>query len=244
LTLNRPEKYNSFNTEMAKTLKQHLETCSQDEGIRCVMLTAEGKAFCAGQDLGEFPDPSSIDFDKIVSENYNPVVKLIREMEKTVVAAVNGMAAGAGANLAIACAIVLAKKSATFVQAFSKISLIPDSGGTFFLPRLIGWQRAAALMFTGEKINAEDAEKMGMIYRSFEDDVFEKLSFEFCQQLAQMPTRGIALTKKLLNASSENNLYEQLEKEKTIQVEAGRCEDFKEGVQAFLEKRPAVFKGK
>lgn len=244
ITLNRPEKFNSFNREMALALQKYLDDCEINETVRCIYITGAGKAFCAGQDLAEAMDPQGVSLEKIVEEHYNPIIQKIRKIEKPVIAAVNGVAAGAGANIALACDIILATESASFIQAFSKIGLIPDSGGTYFLPRLIGMQRAAALMMTGDKVFAKDAENMGMIYKFFADDVFETESKKLAMQLAQMPTKGIGLTKKLLNETYNHSLEEQLLHEKQMQVEAGATHDFKEGVTAFLEKRKPEFKGK
>jgi 2-(1,2-epoxy-1,2-dihydrophenyl)acetyl-CoA isomerase len=244
ITLNRPEKYNSFNRAMALMLQQHLDTCAQDDNVRCVYITGAGKGFCAGQDLAEATSPADIDFERFVGEHYNATILRIRNMEKPVIAAVNGVAAGAGANIALGCDIVVANESATFIQAFSKIGLIPDSGGTWFLPRLVGLQRAIALMMTAEKVKAAEAVSMGMIYKSFADDVFEAESKMMAIAVAQMPTKGLALTKRLLNTTFSNTLEEQLEQEKHVQVMAGNTDDFKEGVNAFLEKRKPVFKGR
>jgi 2-(1,2-epoxy-1,2-dihydrophenyl)acetyl-CoA isomerase len=243
ITLNRPEKYNSYNREMALTLQAHLDDCEKDDNIRCIYITGAGKGFCSGQDLSEAMNPTPEEFERMVREHYNATILRLRNIEKPIIAAVNGVAAGAGANLALACDIVLANESASFLQAFSKIGLIPDSGGTFFLPRLIGMQRAAALMMTGDKVTATEAVTMGMIYKSFPDDVFEQESKKMAVTLAQMPTKGIGLTKRLLNQSYDNTLQQQLDREKDIQVQAGATADFKEGVQAFLEKRKPVFKG-
>ncbi len=212
--------------------------------MRCIVLTGEGKAFCAGQDLAEATDPNGPELKSIVGDHYNPIILRIRTIEKPIIAAVNGVAAGAGANIALACDIVFAKESASFIQAFSKIGLIPDSGGTFFLPRLIGWQKATALMMTGDKVSSQDAEKMNMIYKAVADADFDQTVQSFAENLAKMPTRGIGLTKKALNASSKNNLEEQLKVEEMLQTEAGSTEDFKEGTTAFLEKRLPNFKGK
>ena len=244
ITLDRPEKYNSFVREMALKLQETLDQCNENNDVRTIMITASGKAFCAGQDLAEAIDPAIASISKIIQEHYNPIIRKIRNIEKPVIAAVNGVAAGAGASLALACDIIVATESATFVQAFSKIGLIPDSGATFFLPRLIGMQKAAALMMSAEPILAKDAEKMGMIYKSYSDKSFEIESWKLVSKLAKMPTKGLGLTKRLLNASSSNNLESQLNMEDKCQVIAADTYDFKEGVQAFLEKRKANFKGK
>ena len=243
ITLDRPEKYHSFIREMALQLQNVLDECDKKNEVRSILITASGKAFCAGQDLAEAIDPSIPSISKIIQEHYNPIIRKIRTIEKPIVAAVNGVAAGAGASIALACDIVVATESATFVQAFSKIGLIPDSGGTFFLPRLIGMQKAAALMMTGEPISAKDAEKMGMIYKSYSDEKFEIESWNLVSKLAKMPTKGLGLTKRLLNASNSNNLEDQLNMEDKCQVIAANTADFKEGVQAFLEKRKPNFKG-
>jgi 2-(1,2-epoxy-1,2-dihydrophenyl)acetyl-CoA isomerase len=244
ITLNRPDKYNSYNREMALTLQAHLDDCAADDAVRCVYLTGAGKGFCAGQDLSEAMDPTPDEFERMVSEHYNATILRIRNMEKPVIAAVNGVAAGAGANIALACDIVLGAASASFMQAFSKIGLIPDSGGTWLLPRLVGLQRAAALMMTAEKVSAADAVAMGMIYKCYADDVFETESKKMAVTLAQMPTKGIGLTKRLLNRTFSNDLELQLDMEKQIQAQAGATTDFREGVQSFLEKRKPVFTGK
>ena len=243
ITLDRPEKYHSFIREMALQLQNVLDECDKKNEVRSILITASGKAFCAGQDLAEAIDPSIPSISKIIQEHYNPIIRKIRTIEKPIVAAVNGVAAGAGASIALACDIVVATESATFVQAFSKIGLIPDSGGTFFLPRLIGMQKAAALMMTGEPISAKDAEKMGMIYKSYSDEKFEIESWNLVSKLAKMPTKGLGLTKRLLNASNSNNLEDQLNMEDKCQVIAANTTDFKEGVQAFLYKRKPNFKG-
>ncbi len=228
---------------MAQALQGYLDDCEQDDEVRCIYLRGEGKGFCAGQDLSEAANPTPEEFGRIVDENYNPTILRLRNIEKPIIAAVNGVAAGAGANIALACDIVVASESASFIQAFSKIGLIPDSGGTFFLPRLVGMQRAAALMMTGDKVSAADAMSMGMIYKYFPDATFAEESKKMAMTLAQMPTKGIGLTKRLLNSTYSHNLQEQLAAEKAVQMEAGSTYDFREGVQAFLEKRKPVFKG-
>ena len=244
LRLNRPEVFNSFNKNMALAFQDALDECEKNDGVRVVLITGEGKAFCAGQDLSEAIDPDGPELSHIVEKHYNPIIERIRNIEKPIVAAVNGVAAGAGANIALACDITIAKKSASFIQAFSKIGLIPDSGGTFFLPRIIGFQKAMALMMTGDKISAEEAERMNMIYKVVEDDLFESEVSTFVQKLALMPTKGLGLTKKAVNQSFGNNLTQQLEVEKDLQTEAGNTYDFKEGVNAFVEKRKPIFIGK
>lgn len=244
ITLNRPEKFNSFNRDMSLALQSCLDKAEADENVRCIVLTGIGKAFCAGQDLAEATDPEGPELERIVREHYNPIIIRLRNIEKPIIAAVNGVAAGAGANIALACDIVVANESGTFIQAFSKIGLIPDSAGTFFLPRLIGMQRAAALMMTADKVTAQEAVAMGMIYKAYSDDSFETEAAKLANNLAQMPTKGLGLTKRLLNESYGNNLQQQLDREKEVQTEAGATFDFKEGVDAFLEKRKPVFKGK
>ena len=211
--------------------------------MRCLYLTGEGKAFCAGQDLAEAIEDNGIELAQIVAEHYNPIIRLLRSIEKPVVCAVNGVAAGAGANIALAGDVVVATASASFIQAFSKIGLIPDSGGTFFLPRLIGLQRASALMMLGEKVSASEAAAMGMIFRHFADEEFSEKSLQLAHTLASMPTKGIGLTKRLLNESFTNNLDAHLDREGAVQVEAADSYDYREGVQAFLEKRKPVFRG-
>ena len=243
IILNRPEKFNSFNRQMSLALQDALLKCETNDNIRAVHLSASGKAFSAGQDLSEAMSPDGPGIEKIVAEHYNPIILGIRYLEKPVVCSVNGVAAGAGANIALACDIVVAGKSSSFLQAFSKIGLVPDSGGTFFLPRLIGFQRATALMMLGDKIGAEEALRMGMIYKVFNDDELENESWKIASMLSEMPTKGLGLTKRLLNKSLYNSLEEQLKEEGKAQTAAGSTLDFKEGVQAFLEKRKAVFTG-
>ncbi len=243
ITLNRPDKFNSFNREMALLLQQILDDCATNISIRSIYLTGAGKAFCAGQDIGELTGDNAIEMARILAEHYNPIVKKIREIAIPVVCAVNGVAAGAGANIALCCDIVVAAENASFIQAFSKIGLIPDSGGTYTLPRLIGWQKASALMLTGEKVPAAEAEKMGMIYKVFSAETFEEESKKLASTLAQMPTKALAYTKYALRKSFTNSWEEQLLLEDEFQQKAAATNDYKEGINSFLEKREAKFRG-
>jgi len=244
ITFNRPEVFNSFNKSMALALQKELDYSANNTEVRTVILTGAGKAFCAGQDLAEATDPNGPELESIVREHYNPIILKIRALEKPVIAAVNGVAAGAGANIALACDLTIAHENASFIQAFSKIGLIPDSGGTYFLPRIIGVQKALALMFTGDKISAKEAEALNMIYKCVSGEEFESFVMTLSQKLALMPTRALGLTKKAVNQSLSNDLINQLDLEEKLQTEAGKTEDFQEGVQAFLDKRKAKFKGK
>lgn len=244
ITLNRPEVYNSFNRTMALQMQASLNEAATNESVRAVVITGTGKAFCAGQDLAEAIDPEGPGLERILSEHYNPIIQQIVALQKPVLALVNGVAAGAGANIALACDVVIAHEQASFIQAFSKIGLIPDSGGTYFLPRLIGSQKALALMMTGDKVGAKEAEQMQMIFKAVPADSYETYTEDFVAQIASMPTKALAMTKKAVQQSWNNTLSEQLNVELTLQVEAGNTSDFKEGVQAFLDKRKPNFTGK
>jgi 2-(1,2-epoxy-1,2-dihydrophenyl)acetyl-CoA isomerase len=247
VTLNRPEKLNALNPEMHKLLRQALERAAEEREVRAVLLGGAGRGFCAGQDLSErdvSPGAAPIDLSVSLGSYYNPLVRRLRELPKPVVCAVNGVAAGAGANLALACDIVLAGRSASFMQSFSRIGLVPDAGGTWILPRLVGKARAMGLALLGEKLSAEQAAQWGLIWKVVEDDVLFSEGIQLAKQLAEGPTRGYGLIKKAMHASSGNSLDAQLELERDLQREAGYSEDYREGVTAFKEKRTPRFKGK
>ncbi len=241
IALNRPDVLNSFNLAMAKELQDALDTCRDSNEVRAVYLTGEGRAFCAGQDLEEATN-SGFPIEHFVVNTYNPIVRKIREIEKPVVCGVNGVAAGAGANIAIACDITFAVESSKFIQSFSNIGLIPDSGGTYTLPRLVGRQRASAMMFLGSKVMAKEAEEIGMIFKCVPDDGLDE-AISVAEILAQRPTKGIGLTKRLLNHAFDNDLNAQLEMEKVLQAESANSHDYNEGVAAFLEKRKPQYTG-
>ena len=243
VTLNRPEKLNCFNREMALQLISVLDEAENNNNIRAIIITGMGKAFCAGQDLSEAIDPNGPGIKKIVGEHYNPIILKIRSIEKPIIGVINGVAAGAGANIALACDIIYASKSASFIQAFSKIGLIPDSGGTYTLPRLVGFNLASALMISGDKLSADDAKNFGIVYKVFDDENLMELSIASAIKIAAMPTKAIGLTKRLLNKTYSNSLEQQLLLEKNLQIEAANTVDYKEGVNAFLEKRSPYFKG-
>ncbi len=243
ITFNRPEKLNCFNREMALLFQKKLDECQNNKEIRCVYITGTGRSFCSGQDLDEVRDTDGQTVNKILREQYNPIVWKMRTLEKPVVGAINGVAAGAGCNIAFACDVVVAAQSAYVTQTFSKIGLIPDSGGTYILPRFIGWQKASALMMLADKISADDAEKMGMIYKVFPDEIFAEESMKIAITLSQMPTKSLAMIKHALNFSVSNTFEQQLKIEDIYQQKAVETKDYKEGVEAFLEKRKPEFKG-
>ncbi len=247
VTLNRPDVLNSFTRPMARALRETFERIAADDTIRAVVLTGAGRGFCAGQDLSEaIPanDGEMPDLGDIVRDSYNPVVRAIRKLEKPVICAVNGVAAGAGANLAYACDIVFAAKNATFVQSFAKIGVIPDSGGTFMLPRLVGLHRATVMTMLAEKMTAEQARDWGLVYMVTEPDALLETAIGTAKQLATQPTRALGLIKRGFNRSLGVDLDGQLDYEEELQREAGGTADYVEGVKAFLEKRKPVFTGK
>lgn len=244
VALNRPEVFNSFNREMAFRLQDTLDACEKNEEVRAIVLTGNGKAFCAGQDLKEVTNPElNPGFKKILEEHYNPIITRIRAIKKPIIAAVNGVAAGAGANIALACDVVVVDEKASFIQAFSLIGLVPDSGGTFFLPRLIGFQKALALAMLGDKISAEEAERLGMIYKHVPTEAFEETIDKLALKMANMPTKALGMIKELFNQSMTNDLETQLALESKLQIEAAHSNDYEEGVAAFIGKRKPNFKG-
>ncbi len=245
ITLNRPKAFNSFNQEMGEAFLEALDDCASDHQVRAVLITGEGRAFCAGQDLVEVTDPElNPGFRNLLEKRYGAIIRKMRNLEKPVICAVNGVAAGAGANIALAGDIVVAHEKASFLQAFSAIGLIPDSAGTFFLPRLVGFQKGLALAMMGDKVPAAEAERMGMIYKVLPLETFQEETEKLASKIASMPTKGLVYTKKAFNASLHQNLNEQLDLETEYQLACFDTEDYKEGVAAFLEKRKPVFKGK
>jgi 2-(1,2-epoxy-1,2-dihydrophenyl)acetyl-CoA isomerase len=244
VTLNRPDKLNAFNPEMHKLLRAALEKALDDTAVRSVLLTGAGRGFCAGQDLSQRDVEEPLDLSVSLGSNYNPLVRRLRALPKPLVCAVNGVAAGAGANIALACDIVIAARSASFVQSFSKLGLVPDSGGTYLLPRLVGTARAMGLALLGERLSAEEAERWGLIWKAVDDAKLADEAMALARTLAAGPTKGYGLIKKAIYASSGNLLDAQLDLERDLQREAGFSEDYKEGVRAFMQKRPPTYKGK
>jgi 2-(1,2-epoxy-1,2-dihydrophenyl)acetyl-CoA isomerase len=245
LTLNRPERMNAFNVALHEALANAIKHAANSEGCRAVLLTGAGRGFCAGQDLSDravAPGEGPPDLGESIEKRYNPLIRALRGLPKPIVCAVNGAAAGAGANVALACDIVLAAKSAKFLQAFARIGLVPDSGGTWFLPRLVGDARARALMMLADPVAAEQAEAWGMIYRAVDDDQLVGVAREIAVRLADGPIHALGLMKRALAASSANSLDAQLDLERDLQREAGAAGEYVEGVRAFLEKRPANFR--
>lgn len=246
LTLNRPEALNSFTAQMHEEVREVLKEVREDQEIRCLLITGAGRGFCAGQDLNDRSvksDQSAPDLGESVEKNYNPLIRTLFDLDKPVICAVNGVAAGAGASIALACDIVIAGRSASFIQAFCKIGLVPDSGGTWSLPRALGLPRAKALALLGDKLSAEKAEQWGMIWQCVDDEALQETTTQLAEHLATQPTKGLAKIKKLLNESMNNPLHVQLEAEKAAMRELGRSQDYREGVAAFIAKRPPQFKG-
>ncbi|WP_372822811.1 2-(1,2-epoxy-1,2-dihydrophenyl)acetyl-CoA isomerase PaaG [Pseudomonas parafulva] len=246
LSLNRPEQLNSFNTSMHQEVREALKQVRQSEQARVLLLTGEGRGFCAGQDLSDrnvAPGAERPDLGLSIEQFYNPLIRSLRDLPMPVICAVNGVAAGAGANIPLACDLVLAARSASFIQAFCRIGLIPDSGGTWLLPRLVGMARAKALAMLGERLSAEQAEQWGLIHRVVDDAELRDEALRLARHLAAQPTYGLALIKRSLNASFDNSLDQQLTLERDLQRLAGRSDDYREGVSAFMEKRTPVFKG-
>ncbi|HMT92479.1 2-(1,2-epoxy-1,2-dihydrophenyl)acetyl-CoA isomerase PaaG [uncultured Thiothrix sp.] len=241
LTFNRPDKLNSFTTAMHAELREALSAIQADTNVRCLLITGKGRGFCAGQDLAD--EVASADIGATVERDYNPLVRSLTTLPIPVICAVNGIAAGAGANIALACDIVLAARSASFIQAFCKIGLVPDSGGTWTLPRVVGHARAMALTLLGEKISAEKAETWGMIWKCVDDADLMAEALKLAKHLAIQPTKGLAMTKQAIHAAGTHTLDQQLDLERDLQAAAAASDDFKEGVNAFLEKRAPVFKG-
>jgi len=247
LTLNRPDRMNSFNTEMHGEVRDALKQVKKDDSVRCLLITGNGRGFCAGQDLSDRnvdPNADMPNLGESIEKNYNPLIRTLQGLEMPVICGVNGVAAGAGANIAFACDIVLAARSASFIQAFCKIGLVPDSGGTWTLPRLVGHARAMALSMLGDKISAEQAQSWGMIWQVVDDEQLKDEALSLAKRLATQPTKGLALIKRAIQSSWNNSFDEQLDLERDLQTLAGRTEDYREGVKAFMEKRQPDFKGK
>ncbi|MFP4137347.1 MAG: 2-(1,2-epoxy-1,2-dihydrophenyl)acetyl-CoA isomerase PaaG [Halomonas sp.] len=246
LTLNRPDSLNSFNAELHAEMRQALKAVRQDKSVRALLLTGNGRGFCAGQDLSDrnvAPGAEAPDLGESLEKRYNPMLRTLRDLPFPTLCAVNGVAAGAGANIALACDIVLAARSASFIQAFCKIGLIPDSGGTWSLPRLVGMARAKGLAMLGDKLSAEQAAQWGLIWQVVDDEALQDEALTLARHLATQPTRGLALIKRALHASVDNDFDTQLDLERDLQRLAGRTEDYREGVSAFMDKRQPSFKG-
>jgi 2-(1,2-epoxy-1,2-dihydrophenyl)acetyl-CoA isomerase len=245
VTLNRPDKLNAFNADLHQGLAAAMARAETEAAVRCVLITGAGRGFCSGADLTarDMKSPTPLDMGAGLDAHYNPLIKRMRALPKPIVCAVNGVAAGAGANFALACDIVIAARSASFIQAFVKIGLVPDCGGSYFLPRLAGTQRAMALAMTGERLSAEDAERYGLIWKVVDDGALEDVAAKIAENLAAGPTRSLGLIKKAIYDSAGNSLAAQLDLERDLQREVGRGTDFREGVTAFLEKRKPSFTG-
>ena len=247
LTLNRPDRLNSFNSAMHAEVRDALARLASDASVRVLVLRGAGRGFCAGQDLNDravAPDGTGVDLGDSIEKNYKPLVLTLRALPLPVIAAVNGVAAGAGANIALACDMVIAAKSASFVQAFAKLGLVPDSGGTWFLPRLLGNARAVGLAFLGDKLSAEQAAQWGLIWKCVEDAELTTTVDELARHLASAPTKGLARTKQAIYQSWSHSLEEQLDVERDYQRELGKSADYAEGVAAFTAKRPPKFTGR